>query len=126
RTVSALSRDVAAVLVAKTVRTFCYGFLGIVLPIYLGELGMSAAGVGVAVTLTLAGSALLTWAVRRPAERLGPRAPLLALVALSAIAALLLLGSSWPPLVVLAAILGNVAVGTGETGPFLTIEQVIV
>ena len=126
RTVSALSRDVAAVLVAKTVRTFCYGFLGIVLPIYLTELGMSAAGVGVAVTLTLAGSALLTWAVRRPAERLGPRAPLLSLVGLSAIAALLLLGTSWPPLVVLAAIIGNVAVGTGETGPFLTIEQVVV
>jgi MFS family permease len=117
---------VAAVLAAKTVRTFCYGFLGIVLPIYLTELGVSATGVGVAVTLTLAGSALLTWAVRRPAERLGPRAPLLALVLLSAIAAVIFLGSSWPPLVVLAAILGNVAVGAGETGPFLTIEQVVI
>jgi len=114
-----------AVLVAKTARTFCYGFLGIVLPLYLTTLGMSAAGVGVTVTLTLAGSALLTWAVRRPAERLGPRAPLLALAGLSAVAALLLLGTSWVPLVVLAAILGNVAVGTGETGPFLTIEQVV-
>ena len=122
----AISGDVAAVLAAKTARTFCYGFLGIVLPIYLTDLGVSATGVGVAVTLTLAGSALLTWAVRRPAERLGPRAPLLALVGLSAIAALIFLGSAWPPLVVLAAILGNVAVGTGETGPFLTIEQVVI
>lgn len=121
-----LTADVLAVLVAKTARTFCYGFLGIVLPVYLTALGVSASGVGIAVTLTLAGSALLTWAVRRPAERLGPRAPLLALVALSAASALLLLGSSWPPLVVLAAILGNVAVGTGETGPFLTIEQVVI
>jgi MFS family permease len=125
-TVRAISPDVAAVLAAKTARTFCYGFLGIVLPIYLAELGVGATGIGVAVTVTLAGSALLTWAVRRPAERLGPRAPLLALVGLSAIAALLLLGSAWPPLVVLAAVLGNVAVGTGETGPFLTIEQVVV
>jgi len=121
-----LSADVAAVLVAKTARTFCYGSLGIVLPIYLGSLGVSAAGIGIAVTLTLAGSALLTWAVRRPAERFGPRAPLLALAALSGASALLLLGSSWPPLVVLAAILGNVAVGTGETGPFLAIEQVVI
>jgi len=31
-----------------------------------------------------------------------------------------------PWLVVLAAMLGNVAVGTGETGPFLTVEQVVV
>jgi MFS family permease len=124
--VSALSGDVGAVLAAKTMRTFCYGFLGIVVPIHLSELGVSATGVGVAITLTLAGSALLTWAVRRPAERHGPRAPLLALVGLSAIAALLFLGSAWAPLVVLAAILGNVAVGTGETGPFLTIEQVVI
>lgn len=123
--VPALSADVVAILLAKTARTFCYGFLGIVLPVYLTALGMSAAGVGVTVTLTLAGSALLTWAVRRPAERYGPRAPLIALAGLSAIAALLLLGSSSPWLVVLAAILGNVAVGTGETGPFLTIEQVV-
>jgi MFS family permease len=115
-----------AVFVAKTARTFCYGFLGILLPLYLESLGLSAAGIGVAVTLTLAGSALLTWAVRRPAERLGPRAPLLALAALSATAAVMLLGSTWVPAVVVAAILGNVAVGTGETGPFLAIEQVVI
>src|SRR2546426_11302862 len=71
--------EVRAIFVAKTVRTFCYGFLGIALPVYLSELGLTAAGLGVAVTLTLAGSALLTWLVRRPAERDGggppPRAP---------------------------------------------------
>ena len=42
------------------------------------------------------------------------------------IAALLLLATREPWLVVLAAMLGNVAVGTGETGPFLTMEQVVV
>ncbi len=68
------SADVTAVFVAKTVRTFCYGFLGISLPIYLSELGMTALGVGVAVALTLIGSAGLTWLVRRPAERYGGRA----------------------------------------------------
>src|SRR5438128_11960301 len=74
--------EVRAIFVAKTVRTICYGFLGIALPVYLSELGLTAAGLGVAITLTLAGSALLTWLVRRPAERYGgrpapaaPRAP---------------------------------------------------
>src|SRR2546426_10755949 len=86
-------------------------------------LGLSAAGLGVAVTLTLAGSAALTWLVRRPAERYGARAALLALGALSAVAAVIFLSSRDPRLVVLAAILGHVAVGTGETGPFLTPEQ---
>lgn len=115
-----------AVFIAKTVRTFCYGFLGILLPIYLSQLGMDAAGVGIAVALTLAGSAGLTWAVRRPAERYGGRAALLGLAALSGISAILFLSARDPWLVILAAMLGNVAVGGGETGPFLAIEQVVV
>ncbi len=115
-----------AVLFAKSIRTFCYGFLGILLPVYLARQGMSARGIGLAVTCTLVGSAALTWAVRRPAERFGARAALGGLAALSAIAAALLLVSEQPWVVVLAAMLGNVAVGTGETGPFLSIEQVVV
>jgi MFS family permease len=117
---------VGPVLVAKTLRTFCYGFLGILLPVYLADHGMDARGVGLAMTCTLVGSAVLTWAVRRPAERLGARAALGALAALSALAAVLLLVSDHPWVVVLAAMIGNVAVGTGETGPFLSIEQVVV
>src|SRR5919206_557618 len=55
-----MSRPIAAVLAAKTVRTYCYGFLGILLPVYLSDLGVDAQGVGTAVTLTLVGSALAT------------------------------------------------------------------
>ena len=117
---------VALVLAAKTARTFAYGCLGIVLPLYLAELGLGAAGVGAAITLMLLASAALTWTVRRPAERHGARAVLLVLVALSLVSALLLLTSRVPWVVVAAAMLGNVAVSTGETGPFLTIEQVVV
>lgn len=117
---------IAAVLLAKSVRTFCYGFLGILLPVYLADHGMDARGIGLAVTCTLGGSAALTWAVRRPAERLGARAALGALAVLSVLAAALLLVSEHPWVVVLAAMIGNVAVGTGETGPFLSIEQVVV
>jgi MFS family permease len=117
---------IASILLAKSLRTFCYGFLGILLPVYLAEHGLDAKGVGLAVTCTLVGSAALTWAVRRPAERLGARAALGALAALSAVAAGLLLVSDDPWIVVFAAMIGNVAVGTGETGPFLSIEQVVV
>jgi len=118
--------EVITVFAAKTARTFCYGFLGIVLPVYLGELGVGPLGVGTAVTLTLAASAALTWMVRRPAERYGARVALLGLVVLTALSALMLLVSRSPWVVVAAAMLGNVAVGAGETGPFLTVEQVVV
>ena len=36
--------DVLAVFLANAVRTFCYGFLGIILPLYLTELGLDATG----------------------------------------------------------------------------------
>jgi len=120
------ARAARLIFVAKTARTFCYGFLGIALPLHLSALGADARGVGAMVTLTLASSAGLTWAVRRPAERHGAVGPLLALAALSLAAAGLLLTTRTPWLVVLAAMLGNVAVGTGEAGPFLTLEQVVV
>jgi MFS family permease len=114
------------VFVAKGVRTFCYGYLGILLPLYLADLGLSAAGVGSFVTITLVTSATLTWAVRRPAERFGARAALIGLAVLSAAAAVLLLAARDPWLVIAGAMLGNVAVGAGETGPFLSIEQVVI
>jgi MFS family permease len=119
-------REVLTIFVAKFVRTFSYGYLGILLPLYLGDLGLSASGVGASVTMTLVGSALLTWSVRAPAERLGIRTTLLGLAGLTAIAAALLLLTRNPWVVVLAAMLGNIAVGAGETGPFLSIEQVAI
>jgi MFS family permease len=118
-------REALAVFVAKAVRTFGYGFLGIVFPIHLAGLGVSAAGIGVAVSATLFASAALTWAVRRPAERYGARVVLLALAAATAAAGLLLLGFREPWLVVAAAMLGNVSVSTGESGAFLSLEQVV-
>jgi len=118
--------ELAAVLVAKAVRTFGYGALGVVLPVHLSALGLGAPAIGVAVTLVLAGSAALTWAVRRPAERWGARAGLGGLAGLAVVAGVLLLSAADPWVVVAGAVLGNVAVGTGETGPFLALEQVVI
>ena len=121
-----LARDARLVFIAKTTRTFCYGSLGVLFPVYLTELGLDARGLGVAVTLALLSSAALTVAVRRPAQRWGPRTALLGLAALIVLSALLFLTARSPWLVVVAAMLGNLAVGTGESGPFLAIEQVAV
>ena len=114
------------VFVAKTARTFCYGFLGVFFPVYLTELGFSAGELGLAVTLTLLASAAMTYAIRRPAERYGPRAALMSQAALIVVAAALFLLTRQPWVVVAAAMAGNLAVGTGETGPFLSLEQVVV
>jgi len=119
------SSTVRLVFAAKAVRTFCYGYLGVLVPLHLAALGLGASGIGVAVTLMLGASAVLTLLVRRPAERHGGRAVLVALAWLVVAAGVLLATARVPALVVLAAMLGNVAVSTGETGPFLSIEQVL-
>ena len=121
-----MSRDARIVVVAKATRTFCYGFLGVLFPVYLAERGMGARQIGVAVTLTLLASAVMTFAIRRPAERYGTRAALVAQAGLIVVSALVFLATEQPWLIVAAAMVGNLAVGTGETGPFLTLEQVAV
>jgi MFS family permease len=121
-----VTRDGRLVFVAKTARTFCYGFLGVLFPVYLAERGMDARQIGMAVTLTLLASAAMTFAIRRPAERYGARAALLAQASLIVVSALVFLATEQPWLIVVAAMVGNLAVGTGETGPFLTLEQVAV
>jgi len=121
-----VGRNAQLVFVAKTVRTFCYGALGVLLPVYLVELGMNARQLGVAVTLTLLASTAMTFMIRWPAERWGPRAALMAQAALIVVSAIVFLLTRQPWLVVAAAMAGNLAAGTGETGPFLSLEQVIV
>ena len=121
-----MSRDGRLVFVAKATRTFCYGFLGILFPVYLAERGLDARQIGVAVTLTLLASAAMTFAIRRPAERYGARTALVAQAGLIVVSALVFLATEQPWLIVAAAMVGNLAVGTGETGPFLTLEQVAV
>ena len=98
-----MPREVRAVFVAKAVRTFGYGFLAIVFPIHLAALGVGAIGIGVAVSATLFASAALTWAARRPAERYGARAVLLALATATAVSGALLFFFRDPWLVVAAA-----------------------
>ncbi|MEX2223323.1 MAG: MFS transporter [Candidatus Rokuibacteriota bacterium] len=121
-----MSPDGRLVFVAKAARTFCYGFLGILFPVYLAERGMDARQIGLAVTLTLLASAAMTFAIRRPAERYGARVALLGQAGLIVVSALVFLATEQPWLIVAAAMVGNLAVGTGETGPFLTLEQVAV
>src|SRR2546428_275867 len=101
--------EVITVFAAKTARTFCYGFLGIVLPVYLGELGVGPLGVGTAAVrgvagydalflLFLAGAAVQAIAYRflpsRPrAEAARPRGPLTSTPLIRRMAALFALDS---------------------------------
>lgn len=121
-----MHRDTRLILLAKGIRTFSYGYLGVLFPIALAELGLDSIRLGGAVALTLLSTAAQTWAIREFSRRYAPARLLGFLASLIVVSGLLWLGSGRAEAVILAAMLGNLAVGTGETGPFLTLEQVLV
>ncbi len=114
------------VLAVKIVRTFSYGFLGILFPVHLARLGMGADGIGIAITLTLLASAGLTWAIRHPAERWGTRRALLGVSVLFLGGGVFFLVGRTPFIAVVGAVLTSLAVGMTESGPFMSLEQIVV
>jgi len=67
------SSDARRVLVARGLRAFGDGFVALLLPIYLVDLGLSSLAVGTIVASTLIGTALLTlwigWIANRHSRR---------------------------------------------------------
>ena len=62
---------IGRLLVAKGLRAFGDGFVSLLLPVYLLQLGFSALEVGVIATATLLGSGLLTLGVGLTAHQIG-------------------------------------------------------
>src|SRR5467141_2743297 len=78
------SGDAGRILAARGLRAFADGFVSLLLPIYLVDLGFSALAIGAIVTSTLIGTALLTLSVGLIANRYSRRRLLLAAALLMA------------------------------------------
>jgi len=57
----------------RIVRLFCYGFLSVVLALYLAQAGMKEETIGLLFTLTLAGDAGISLWLTTSADRFGRR-----------------------------------------------------
>jgi MFS family permease len=121
-----IDRDGKTVFLEKIVRTVPYGFLGVLFGVYLAQLGFDAFSIGVVLTVTVFSSAFYTFAVSLIADRIGRRKTLIFFAFTDFVAGSLLFLSTdwWAP--VLAGIVGNMTVGAGEVGPFLSLEQAMV
>ena len=118
-----VSRDGKLIFLEKTVRTVPYGFLSVAFSLYLEYLGFSLVQIGIVLTLTILSSALYTFVISFVADRIGRRRTLVFFALTDFVAGALLFSSTtwWAP--VLAGIVGNMTVGAGEVGPFLSLEQ---
>ncbi len=115
--------SVHRILLAKGLRGFGDGFVSLLLPAYLLELGFTPLQVGVIATTTLLGSGLMTLGVGLQAWRLHYRTWLLAATLLMAATGLgfALLTGFWP--LMLIALVGTLNPSSGDVSVFLPLEQ---
>ena len=115
--------DIPLLFSTRIVRLFCYGFLSVVLALYLAEAGLTEQQIGLLFTLTLAGDAAISLWLTTSADRFGRKRTLLlgALLMFGAGAAFMLTKN--PIVLMAAAIIGVISPSGNEIGPFLSVEQ---
>lgn len=107
----------------RVLRMFGYGFLAVVLVLYLAALGLDALTIGAILTLSLLGDTLISLWLTTNADRIGRRRVLVAGSLLMAGAGLVFAATAWVPLLILAATIGVISPTGNEVGPFLAVEQ---
>ncbi len=115
--------DIAILFTTRIVRLFCYGFLSVVLALYLVQVGLTDRQIGLLFTLTLAGDAGITLWLTTSADRFGRRRTLLAGAVLMIAAGVAFILTENLLLLMLAAIIGVISPSGNEIGPFLSVEQ---
>ncbi len=118
-----MERDTFILFATRIIRLFGYGFLSVVLALYLSAAGFSEIKIGLLLTLTLAGDAVISLWLTTSADRIGRRKMLIIGAALMLLAGAVFLLSRNPLLLTLAAIVGVISPSGNEIGPFLSIEQ---
>ncbi len=112
-------------LVAKGLRAFGDGYVSLLLPLYLLELGLGPMQVGVIATVTLLGSGVLTLMVGLHAYRYHHRTLLLAATFLMACTGLgfATVTAFWPLLLI--ALVGTLNPSSGDVSVFLPLEHAV-
>jgi MFS family permease len=118
-----LSKDGKLLLAARTLRTFAYGFLSVVLAIYLKLIGFNDLYIGFILTATLLNSVIFTLIASFYADRLGRRKVLIIYSALMSASGLVFFVTNNYVALIISAFIGTINVTGTEIGAFLSIEQ---
>src|SRR5712671_4340343 len=122
-TTAAVKPDVWLLFATRVVRLFAYGFLSVILVLYLAEVGLPKEQIGLLLTMTLLGDTVMSLWITTAADRIGRRRMLLAGAGLMVLGgAVFAATDSFVPLL-LAATVGVISPSGNEVGPFLPIEQ---
>jgi MFS family permease len=118
-----MPRDARLLFLARAVRMFGYGALGVILVLYLAAAGLGAGEIGVLLSLTLVGDTVISLYLTTHADRIGRRRTLVIGALLMAAAGVVFASSTVFVVLLVAATLGVLSPSGNEVGPFLPIEQ---
>jgi len=118
-----ISKDGKLLLTARILRTFAYGFLSIIISIYLKLIGFDGFLIGLILTSTLINSVIFTLVASFYADRIGRRKMLVIYALLMAISGVIFFVTSNYIALIVAGLIGTINVTGTETGAFLSIEQ---
>jgi MFS family permease len=118
-----LSPDGYLLFSTRLVRMFAYGFLSVVLFLYLVKLGLNEGLIGLLLSLALIGDAAISLWMTTNADRFGRRRILIVGAGLMLFAAVLFALTDNVVLLLIAAIIGVISPSGYEVGPFLAVEQ---
>ena len=118
-----LSTDGRFLFITRIVRLFAYGFLSVILVLYLAELGLKATEIGLLLTLILIGDTLISLWITTNADRMGRRRMLIIGAVLMIFAGVLFALTRNFIVLLIAATIGVISPSGYEVGPFLSIEQ---
>jgi MFS family permease len=120
---SVLTTDGYILFGTRLIRMFAYGFLSVVLVLYLAQLGLNEGLIGLLLSLALIGDAAISLWMTTSADRLGRRRILIAGAGLMLFAGVLFALTDKVALLLTAAIIGVISPSGYEVGPFLPVEQ---
>jgi len=118
-----LTRNGNILFITRIARMFGYGFLSVVLILYLEQVGLSQVQIGLLLTLTLIGDTIISLWITTNADRIGRRRMLLIGATLMIFAGVLFAITRNFVFLLIAATIGVISPSGYEVGPFLSIEQ---
>jgi MFS family permease len=118
-----IQRNIPILFATRIIRLFCYGFLSVILALYLADVGLTEGQIGLLFTLTLVGDAGISLWLTTSADRIGRKRTLLIGALLMAGAGIVFLLTQNLVILMAAAIIGVISPSGNEIGPFLSVEQ---
>jgi MFS family permease len=115
--------DIVRLFSTRIARMFAYGFVSVALALYLADVGLTAAEIGLLFSLTLVGDAVISLGLTTTADRVGRRRMLVIGAALMVLGGVVFALTKNIVLLAGAAIIGVISPSGYEIGPFLSIEQ---